>query len=117
MYYRYKKIAYGILVLGLSLAGCAPPPAPTQASPTATATDSLPPVPIIETPTLPATDSPPRGAEREFNTDFSKHSVAYDEILSGGPPKDGIPAIDQPKFVTVSQADEWLVDREPVVFV
>ena len=31
-------------------------------------------------------------------TDFSRHSVAYDEILSGGPSKDGIPAIDQPSF-------------------
>jgi hypothetical protein len=26
------------------------------------------------------------------HTDFSRHSVAYEEIFSGGPPKDGIPA-------------------------
>ncbi|NQV56401.1 MAG: DUF3179 domain-containing protein, partial [Rhodospirillales bacterium] len=31
-------------------------------------------------------------------TDFSKSSVEFSEIMSGGPPKDGIPAIDQPKF-------------------
>lgn len=65
---------------------------------------------------LPA-ESPPGGAENEFTTNFSKHSVSYSEILSGGPPKDGIPSIDQPKFQSTSEADEWLNDREPVVFI
>jgi hypothetical protein len=46
-------------------------------------------------------DVPPSGAEREFETDFGEHSVSYEEILSGGPPKDGIPAIDEPRFVGV----------------
>jgi hypothetical protein len=32
-------------------------------------------------------------------TDFARHTVPLDEIISGGPPKDGIPAIDEPKFV------------------
>ena len=32
-------------------------------------------------------DPPPAGAQLEFDTDFSKHSVPYNEILSGGPPK------------------------------
>lgn len=41
-------------------------------------------------------EQPPRGAEDQFTTDFSKHSVPYSEILSGGPPKDGIPSIDSP---------------------
>jgi hypothetical protein len=57
----------------------------------------------------------PSGAEREFSTDFNIHTVPYSEILSGGPPKDGIPAIDDPKFVTVEQADEWLQPQEPVI--
>jgi hypothetical protein len=34
-------------------------------------------------------------------TDFKKKSVEYSEIMSGGPPKDGIPSIDNPKFVDV----------------
>jgi hypothetical protein len=50
-----------------------------------------------------------------WNTDFSKHTVPLDEIVSGGPPKDGIPPIDRPKFVSVAQADRWLEGREPVV--
>jgi len=62
---------------------------------------------------LPA-EPPPRGAEREFSTDFSRTSIPYSEILSGGPPKDGIPAIDNPQFITVGEADEWLEDLEPV---
>ena len=30
----------------------------------------------------------------EFKTDFSKHTVPLEEIVSGGPPKDGIRSID-----------------------
>ena len=47
-------------------------------------------------------------------TDFTRHSVALDEILSGGPPKDGIPAIDDPTFVSLAQADH-VADTEPVI--
>ena len=48
---------------------------------------------------------------------FSRRSVAVTEFLSGGPPKDGIPAIDEPKLVGVRQADAWLEEREPVIAV
>jgi hypothetical protein len=48
------------------------------------------------------------------HTDFSRHSVAYDEIFSGGPPKDGIPAIDRPLFVPISEAKD-LAPHEPVI--
>ncbi|RMF29303.1 MAG: DUF3179 domain-containing protein, partial [Chloroflexi bacterium] len=68
------------------------------------------------TPTLLPEEEPPPGAARQFRTDFSKHSVPYDEILSGGPPKDGIPAIDAPQFVSVEEADAWLKPQEPVIF-
>ena len=47
-------------------------------------------------------------------TDFSRHSVDYSEIMSGGPPKDGIPPVDDPKFVHVSEA-KGLGEREPVI--
>jgi hypothetical protein len=56
----------------------------------------------------------PSGAESQFSTDFSKHTIPYSEILSGGPPKDGIPAVDDPKFVSVGEADEWIDPQEPV---
>jgi hypothetical protein len=44
-----------------------------------------------------------------------KHSVPLHEIQSGGPPKDGIPSIDEPVFVATKAADAWLEDREPVI--
>ena len=52
-----------------------------------------------------------------WRTDFSRHSVPYDEFLSGGPPRDGIPPIDNPKFVSPGEADQWLEGLEPVIFV
>lgn len=85
------------------------------ASPTASAEATSMPEP---SPTfLPLDDAPPRGAEREFSTDFSKHSVPYDEILSGGPGKNGIPAIDNPQFISVGEAGAWLQPQEPVIIV
>ena len=48
-------------------------------------------------------------------TDFSRSSVSIEEILSGGPPKDGIPAIDHPYFINQKEADTWLDLREPVI--
>jgi hypothetical protein len=48
-------------------------------------------------------------------TDFCIHSVPYDEIRSGGVPPDGIPPIDEPRFVTVDEAREWLQDQSPVI--
>jgi hypothetical protein len=66
-------------------------------------------------PALLPEEAPPARASAEFKTDFSKHIVPYSEILSGGPPKDGIPAILDPKFVAVSEADSWLKPLEPVI--
>lgn len=48
-------------------------------------------------------------------TDFSNRAVDLAEIFSGGPPRDGIPAIDDPAFVPV--ADKTLPHREPVMTV
>ncbi|MGH2963633.1 MAG: DUF3179 domain-containing protein, partial [Solirubrobacterales bacterium] len=52
-----------------------------------------------------------------WDTDFSNHSVPLEEFMGGGPPKDGIPSIDDPKFVSVEEADGFLDPREPVAVV
>jgi hypothetical protein len=52
-----------------------------------------------------------------WETDFTKHSVPLSEFLSGGPPRDGIPPVDEPKPTSQAEADEWLADREPVLAV
>ncbi|MFT5446769.1 MAG: hypothetical protein ACI9DC_001944 [Gammaproteobacteria bacterium] len=67
--------------------------------------------------TLPGAHAQVPNASEWPNTDFSKTLVDLDEILSGGPPKDGIPSIDSPKFVTPRAAAEWLDNREPVIVV
>jgi hypothetical protein len=85
---------------------------------TLTVTSQTTPITLIERTASPALlspdEAPPPGTEREFNTDFSIHTIPYSEILSGGPPRDGIPAIDNPKFVSAADADTWLEDLEPV---
>ncbi len=48
-------------------------------------------------------------------TDFDNMSVDLGSILSGGPPRDGIPAIDKPTFISIEESAEWLGGQEPVV--
>ena len=51
------------------------------------------------------------------NTDFELTAVDnWVEILSGGPPKDGIPALDDPSFIAVSD-EPRIGNREPVIAV
>lgn len=44
-----------------------------------------------------------------------KYLIDPSKIIGGGPPKDGIPSIDEPKFVSMSDADEWIKDNELVL--
>lgn len=48
------------------------------------------------------------------NTDFSKSIIDFDSVISGGPPKDGIPSIDSPRFKKASKIDN-LDEKEPVI--
>jgi len=57
----------------------------------------------------------PEGLKRGWSeTDFSRIAVDPSEILSGGPPKDGIPAITDPDLHPVAE-EEALAPREPVM--
>jgi hypothetical protein len=120
----FGHCAVAMVAAGVFLAACATPsgapPVPTAASnSTTSATEPLRPTetPVPSTTPTPSPDEPPpAGAQNQFKTDFSKHSVPYSDILSGGPPKDGIPAIDEPKFVGVDEADAWLEPVEPVIY-
>ena len=56
----------------------------------------------------------PRLWKMEFPiADFSIANVEFDEIRSGGPPRDGIPPIDHPKFAPASTVE--LAATEPVI--
>lgn len=50
-----------------------------------------------------------------FSTDFDKRSIELNELIDGGPGKDGIPSIDDPNFVSQQEAENWLQGREPVI--
>lgn len=130
---RGIKIFSILLLISTFTAGCAAASTPQEKSaeptlqpttsfdpldqPVSTAKDTEPAPPPIQVPEkdLLPEESPPPGAEGQFSTDFSIHSIPYSEILSGGPPKDGIPAISSPQFATVDEADKWLEPVEPVI--
>lgn len=52
---------------------------------------------------------------RGWRTDFTKRVIDYAEIRSGGPPKDGIPALDAPTYESMEDAATWLTDTSPVI--
>ena len=45
---------------------------------------------------------------------LSKSSIEFNEIPSGGPPKDGIPSIDKPQFKSIAEIGN-IVDQAPVI--
>jgi len=47
--------------------------------------------------------------------DGTKYIVHPNKLLPGGPAKDGIPSIDNPKFVSAEKANKWLRDDELVL--
>ncbi len=108
---RIWMVASALVVACASAPPTTAPQATTEAPPITASPDISP-----ATATLAPDEAPPHGARVEFTTDFSRHSVPYSEILSGGPPKDGIPAIDAPQFIGVDEADPWLQPIEPVIF-
>jgi hypothetical protein len=47
--------------------------------------------------------------------DFSKHSIPIEDIRGGGPPRDGIPALFGPGYLTAREADKLLKPDERVL--
>jgi hypothetical protein len=69
----------------------------------------------------PATPGParlpegPSALDSMRSEDFPEPLVDPGEVIPGGPPPDGIPPIDDPAFVSVEAAGEWLDGAEAVV--
>lgn len=59
--------------------------------------------------------NPERDIKKGWKTNIEKRSIELDELMSGGPPKDGIPALDAPKFIAIGEASKWLNSNEPVI--
>lgn len=55
---------------------------------------------------------------QDFNgwkTNLVKKNIDLSELKSGGPPKDGIPSIDNPVFITQEEAAGWIEPAEPII--
>jgi hypothetical protein len=113
----FKWIArFGLLALIVS--ACAAPttaPATPESTPgpDTPAPSATPAAPVTSPP---ADEAPSPSAAAEFTTDFSQHAIPYDEI-SEVLPKDRIPALDEPTFVSLEEGDAWLAAVEPVLAV
>lgn len=60
----------------------------------------------------------PASWTREWTeTDFCQSNIDFDTVISGGPPRDGIPAVTNPDMNTIDEAQEWLSERSPVIVV
>ncbi len=122
----YKRLIISLLLSTLILTACgvsstaAPPEATAQAR-SETVTPPVKPTTEAASITTPSETAVPEGVERPswasatWETNFARHSVAFDEIMSGGVGRDGIPSIDAPQFVSHTAAQEWLAANEPVV--
>jgi hypothetical protein len=132
-----RSSLFTVTLFALLLAACAGTATPGTAEPPPTSPPTNPPEPTATGTASDAEASEPAGEgtagadgevstdgqlpdrltslARLWMTDFSRHTVPYGEIISGGVPRDGIPSIDEPKFTNIGGADEWLADTEPVV--
>ena len=114
------SVCFTVMTFALTamlLGACAPvTPATPSVAPTAEAeTERVEPAGGNAGDLLPAALPPSDLLRSEWRTDFDRRTVEWDEIRSGGPPKDGIPAIDTPTFESVADAATWLSDRDPIL--
>ncbi len=108
-----RRIVAATLGLGFLVAACQPAgtlPSGAQ-SPATTGPPASTPDPSAATPGL----GDLRISRDGWKTDFGKASVDLGDFLGGGPPKDGIPAIEEPRFESVAAARGWLIGRSPVI--
>ncbi len=127
-----RRHILSLLALSL-LIGCgdvAPTTTPVSRVPTSTPFAAIPAAPIATSVAAPTTARPanpanptvtesptatPGWAGDGWKTNYKRRTVDLQEIRSGGPPRDGIPPIDHPRFIPPSEADVWLKDIEPVI--
>lgn len=69
--------------------------------------------------TVPQVENSPRedvpsALQQKVHPDFPDALIDPNEVFSGGPPPDGIPPVDTPRFLTTEQVD-FLEDDEPVL--
>jgi len=116
---RVKRFVATLFGVTLIAAACASAPQSTS-----------PAEPSVGEPTTTATPGGPSGGPQvtdapdindlrvstaNWATDFTVASVDLGEFQGGGPPKDGIPSIDEPKLESIADAQTWLAPSSPVI--
>jgi len=86
----------------------------TSSTTSTTTTADAPPAVAAVTGELP---EGPSALRNRLDDSFPDPLIDPADILSGGPPPDGIPPVDNPQFVSVAEANAWLNDAEPVLVV
>jgi hypothetical protein len=107
----YMKLVIVIICVACIIASCTSNEKVTESEIEETnsnQTDKLP----IEQSTLP---DHLKQLSANWETNWNKHNVHFEEFLSGGPPRDGIPSIDAPEFISIQEAQSWLKESEPVI--
>jgi len=114
------RLVAGIAGLGLLAGACgddgdtSSDPAPTERSEsTAGSADQATGTTVDQVEPSPAEDVP-SALDDPNDASFPDPLVDPDDLLFGGPPPDGIPAIDEPKFLEPDQVD-FLEEVEPVM--
>ncbi len=46
---------------------------------------------------------------------MTRHNIPLDQIRGGGPPKDGIPSLNNPQFVSAQQGDKFLMSWDRIL--
>lgn len=122
------RVMFGLMVT-VVLAACASATAtvevPTEGEAVATAAEESPaptrtPAPVGDTATTdcetPFLVDRLRGVWQL--TDFCQFEAGvFEEILSGGVPRDGIPPIDDPTYESIAAASAWLAPQSPVIVI
>jgi hypothetical protein len=110
-----NRIAIGAAVAAFGLAAAVALPAITTTPQPASAQEDASGEFVPERPGQIEDPGTPRFSTAGWSTDFTISSVPFDEIFSGGPGKDGIPAIDSPDFESIDEARSWVTANGPVI--
>ena len=110
-----NRLAIGAAVAAFGLAAAVALPTLTSAPPPANAQEDSSGEFVPQRPGQIEDPGTPRFNTNGWLTDFSISAVPFDEIFSGGPGKDGIPAVDAPQFESIEDARPWVTGSGPVI--
>lgn len=113
-----RKVEVTVLFVSIALVATACASSPGDAEPTTTETveTTLPPTTTgAEPESSSAVPVGPSALDDPLADEFPDPLVPISEIISGGPPPDGIPPLDDPVFADVAEATDLLEPKESVV--